>query len=164
MLITVASPANPSKYNLLQLSRMAEIVDFFNLVAYDYAGESFPDDAISAHMANIYPSENSGITPFSTDKAVSDYIAAGVSSHQIVMGIPLYGRSFDNTAGLGQSYSGTDRGSWQDNVWDFKMLPLSGAIEQIDSQAGASYSYDAETKMRKLYQPSSISRGLFLVV
>ena len=45
-------------------------------------------------------------TNVSTDKAVKDYVSRGATISKINMGIPLYGRAFEETAGLGQSYNG----------------------------------------------------------
>ena len=103
---------------------------------------------MTGHQANLYPSKsNPNSTPFSTDKAVTDYIAAGVPSRQIVMGIPLYGRAFDSTAGLGKTYSGVGAGSWENGIWDYKVLPIAPAVEQYDAEAGASYSWDSANQI-----------------
>ena len=135
-------PAGPQHYGILPLNDMNQYLDYFNLMAYDYMG-SFSTD--SGHQANLYPSlSNPKATDFSTEKAVSDYIAAGVPARKIVLGMPLYGRAFQNTSGLGQSFSGSGPGTWEAGVYDFKALPQAGAIEQYDCEAGASWSWDAD--------------------
>jgi hypothetical protein len=65
--------------------------------------------------------------------------------------MPLYGRAFTNTAGLGQPYKGLGAGTWEAGVYDFKDLPLAGATEYWDQVAYATYSYDNATGMLVSY-------------
>ncbi|KAK3389416.1 glycoside hydrolase superfamily [Podospora didyma] len=143
-LLTVASPAGPVNYNKMQLRSMGQVLDFFNLMAYDYSGSW---DTIAGHQANLYPSSGAPVTtPFSTDRAVSDYIAAGVPASKIVLGLPIYGRSFANTDGLGKPFSGAGGGTWETGVYDYKALPRPGATTSYDAVSGATYSYSASAR------------------
>jgi len=139
-LLTVASPAGPTNYNIQSLAAMSAYVDQFNLMAYDYDGSWA---TITGHQANLYPSTSDpNATPFSSDVAIKAYIAAGVPASQILLGMPIYGRSFEETTGLGAPFTGVGSGSWEDGVWDYKALPKAGATESYDTESGASYSYD----------------------
>ncbi|KAI0553193.1 endochitinase [Xylaria curta] len=143
-ILSVALPAGPDNYNKMKLSQMnAAGVDQFNMLSYDYAGSW---DTTAGHQANLYPDPaNPKNTPFSTDAAIKAYIAAGVPANKITLGLPLYGRAFESTSGLGQPFTGVGSGSWENGIWDYKVLPRSGT-EIYDSVAGASYSYDSASK------------------
>ena len=137
-LLTIACPAGPDHYNVLPLPQMLPYLSFLNLMAYDYAG-SFSSH--TAHQANIHSSHSHPqTTPFSTSAAVHHYTLHGIPAHKILLGMPLYGRAFANTKGIGHSFQGTGKGSWEQGVWDWKVLPKEGSVVEADKAVGASWS------------------------
>ena len=74
------------------------------------------------------------------------------------MGMPLYGRAFASTKGPGQPFSGTGEGSWEQGVWDYKVLPQQGAQQFIDHQSGASWSYDANKQLMVSYDSPEMAK------
>ncbi|RDL31929.1 (Trans)glycosidase [Venustampulla echinocandica] len=154
--LTVACPAGAQNYNNMDIRGMDQYMDFWNLMAYDYAGSW---DANTGHQANLRPSgSNPAATPFDTQKAVEHYKSQGVAASKIVLGMPLYGRAFAETDGLGKPFNGVGEGSWEAGVFDFKALPLAGAEEKYDAEAGATYSYDAAKRHLVTYDTVAMAR------
>ncbi|KAF7549984.1 hypothetical protein G7Z17_g6027 [Cylindrodendrum hubeiense] len=142
--LSIAAPAGSTNYEKLHLAQIGSIVDHVNLMAYDYAGSW---NTYSGHNANLYANANKpNTTPFNTNTAVKGYINGGVSAAKLVLGMPIYGRAFESTSGIGQTFSGVGSGSWEAGVWDYKALPRAGATVQYDDVAQAYYSYDSSTK------------------
>lgn len=57
--------------------------------------------------------------------------------------MPVYGRAFGHSNGIGTPFRGVGKGTWEAGIYDFKALPLPGASETFDNKSGASYSYDS---------------------
>lgn len=148
-IITVATSAGPTNYNKMDLAGMNKYIDAWHLMSYDYTGSW---DTLTGQQANVYPSKaNPKATPFNTDQAVTDYMAKGIAASKIVLGMPLYGRSFANTAGPGKPFSGVGGGSTvggttTDGVYLFKDLPRPGDKVVVNTQAIAAWSYNSTTK------------------
>ncbi|PVH75948.1 glycoside hydrolase family 18 protein [Cadophora sp. DSE1049] len=154
--LTVASPAGASHYRTLHLAEMDCYLDFWNLMAFDYAG-SWSD--LAADQANLFASVgNPAATPFDTQTAVDYYLSQGIALDKIVLGMPLYGRSFEANEGLGQPFNGVGDGTWEPGVYDVKDLPLSGATEFNDTTTGSSYSYDPVKKQLVSYDSLVVAK------
>ncbi|KAF9781486.1 hypothetical protein IL306_013206 [Fusarium sp. DS 682] len=141
-MLTVATSAGPANYKTMDLKGMNPWIDAWHLMAYDYAGSW---DATTGHQANVFVSKKNPLsTKLGTDKTINDYLAAGVPPAKILMGMPLYGRSFLKTAGLGKSYSGV--GGNSEGTYLYKDLPRSGAKATYNADLIASYSYDSSKR------------------
>lgn len=155
--LTVACPAGAHNYNHLDMVGMDRYLDFWNLMAYDYAGSW---DRVAGHQANLYPcGHDSARTPFSTEAAVQAYVGRGVAPDKIVLGMPLYGRAFAGTDGLGKPFNGVGEGTWENGVHDYKKLPLEGSEVLADYEAGASYCYQRDRRVLVSYDTVEMARA-----
>ncbi|RMZ85445.1 hypothetical protein DV737_g851, partial [Chaetothyriales sp. CBS 132003] len=156
-LLTVACPAGPENFERLKIPEMDRYLDFWNLMAYDYAG-SWSQKA--GHQANLYLShEHPAATVCSTTAAVEYYTGPHgcVRPGKIILGMPLYGRVFANTSGPGDAFQGVGgEGSWETGIWDFKVLPKAGAQEVHDPKVGASWSYEGSARTMVSYDTAAM--------
>ncbi|EPS44564.1 hypothetical protein H072_1476 [Dactylellina haptotyla CBS 200.50] len=151
--LSIAAPCGADKIQKLDIPGMDRYLDFWNLMAYDFAGSW---SQAAGHASNIFGStSNPASTEFSFDTALRMYSA--VNPHKLVVGMPLYGRGFANTDGPGKPYQGTGQGNWETGVWDYKNLPLPGSQEYQDDQLIASYSYDPAQRLMISYDTPHIA-------
>ncbi|POY71727.1 hypothetical protein BMF94_5088 [Rhodotorula taiwanensis] len=141
--LTVAAPCGPSQIETLRIREMDQYLSFWNLMAYDYAGSW---ETIANHHAAIF-----GASPTSvcTDRALrmyTDPARGGVHPSKLVLGMPLYGRSFTNTDGPGTPFQGVGQGSWEAGSYDYKALPLPGSTTAFDARLVASSCYNPSTR------------------
>jgi len=70
--------------------------------------------------------------------------------------MPLYGRSFANTEGLGAPYDGLGEGTIEAGIYSYEVLPLAGSEVFENTTDVTSYSYDAATKFFISYDTPAI--------
>lgn len=153
-------PAGQWALRNIDLSAAQKHLDMINLMAYDFAG---PWGSETGHQAQLYGTPTSGYS------AVDYVLTQGVSPRKLILGVPVYGRSFLGSTGPGQRYTGT---GGEDGVFDYSDLPRPGAQEMHDPQAGAAacvgadggfvtYDIPATVKQKAEFVTSSKLGGLF---
>jgi GH18 family chitinase len=131
-LLTVAAPAGSDKMVNFQLARIAETVDWINLMTYDYHGAW---ENATNHHAPLHrnpQSPEAASLGYTADATVRAYLAAGVPASKLVLGIPAYGRSWSGVpvapqpgadlaaAGLFRGATGPGPGSFEAGSLDYK--------------------------------------------
>lgn len=117
------------------MSAVSEYLDFINLMAYDFYG---PWTRVSGHHSQLmtpdYPHDRES-TP-SGSSAVTYLLDQKVPNEKILLGIPVYGRSFLGTTGAGQVHSGH---AGEEGTFEYCDLPRPGAKEHVIGKLGAAY-------------------------
>ena len=152
-LLTIAGAGGAEKMASMELLKVSEIVDWVNVMSYDFHGGW---DSTTGHNAPLYPSSSS---PFSNeassnvDAALQGWITAGVEPDKVVMGAPIYGRGWGGVAstdnGLFQSGGAASSGTFENGVYDFDDL-----AQNYVGQGDWVRSIDPESKVPWLYSAS----------
>ncbi|KEY64570.1 hypothetical protein S7711_03634 [Stachybotrys chartarum IBT 7711] len=142
--LSIAAPASPQTIKVLKLAQLGSLLDRIYVMAYDYAGSW---SNTTGHNAAVFPSKsNPNSTPFNTDQAIKLYLEGGVPASKLVLGMPLYGRAFQNTTGVGRPFNGVGPGEWEAGIYDYKSLPRGNAQIICDKKIIGCYSYEKSTQ------------------
>ncbi|HEX3123996.1 MAG TPA: glycosyl hydrolase family 18 protein, partial [Rhodanobacteraceae bacterium] len=119
--------------------------DWIDLMTYDFHNSLTPT---TGHHAALRKSKTAGAGERSVERAVQQYLAAGVPARKLVIGVPFYGRAFADVKpqnnGLDQPY-GKYEGDhpWPQLVADF--VNRNGYVRYWDSTAQVPYLWNAQT-------------------
>ena len=125
-----------------EMAKAQEYLDYVNLMTYDYSW------GVAGHHTNLFastdnPNENSA------DKAVKDYIAAGVPASKLVVGLAFYGRAgiveSAGGNGLNQKIAGPAKGGGFTFLKD-SLIGMNGFTRHWDDKAKAPYLFNETTK------------------
>ena len=92
LLLTMAAGAFPAFLAHTEMDAVQRSVDFVNLMTYDFRVQSV--DRTTGHHANLraQPADDKQL---SVERAVHDFRAAGVPAAKLVVGVPFYGRAWE---------------------------------------------------------------------
>ncbi|KAF3906140.1 Chitotriosidase-1 [Dactylellina cionopaga] len=142
--LSVAAPCGPHYFKWLNVPEMDKYLDFWNLMAYDFAGSW---SKAAGHSSNFFPAGDAS-TDFSFDQALQLYLGAGVNPRKIVVGLPIYAHGFFETDGPGTPFNGVGAGQWtQTGFYDYNNLPSTPAdVLYEDEKLYAAWTYNNETR------------------
>lgn len=133
--LTVAAPAGPHQRCNLDIKGMDRWLSFWNLMTYDFSG---PWTQTAEYQSNLY---HGAISAAGT---VDYYMSQGAAASKLVLGMPIYGRGFAKTAGVGSPYGGAAPGTWENGIIDYKHLPLNGSEEKVDYKSVSAYCHSKD--------------------
>ncbi|HET6805686.1 MAG TPA: glycosyl hydrolase family 18 protein [Frateuria sp.] len=142
----------------IDIAAVEPAVDWFNLMTYDFVNRMTPT---TGHHAGLDRSRLAPADARTADRAVHQFIAAGVPPEKLLLGVAFYGREFDDVQvghdGLYRPY-GRYQGEhpWPELVRDF--IGRNGFVRHWDAQAGAAWLWNARTHAFITYDdPQSIA-------
>ncbi len=90
-LLTFAAGADTDFLEHTEMEKVQTSVDFVNLMTYDFREAGGNTEA--GHHANLFPSP-ADPRHISADRSVNEFLAAGVPSAKLVLGVPFYGHAW----------------------------------------------------------------------
>lgn len=154
-LLTAFTPADPQKIgDGWDLSKVFDSLDVANVQGYDFHGSgsdnSWEPDR-TGHQANLYTDDQDPYdVHFSADTAIKAYTDAGVEPRKLTLGIPFYGRGWQNVtdggvAGEWQPAGGAAPGQFAEEAGNRGYSNLIGAYPTMtihhDEQSVSTYGY-----------------------
>ncbi len=158
-LLSFAAGAFPDFLAHIEMDRVQAVVDFVNLMTYDF--REAENDRQAGHHAPLYRNPDDP-KPLSSDSVVRDFLAAGVPPHKLVLGVPFYGRVWGQVQGTGD-------GLWQPGGSPTERLDTSygalsalvgqdGFVRHFDTWAQVPYLWNAHKRLFVTYEdPQSLT-------
>jgi chitinase len=149
--LLTAALADGQFTTFVELNRIHAYLDWIDLMTYDFHNSLTPT---TGHHAALRKSKTSATGERSVERAVQQYLAAGVPARKLVIGVPFYGRAFADVKpqnnGLDQPY-GKYEGDhpWPQLVADF--IDRNGYTRYWDSTAQVPYLWNAQTHVFVTY-------------
>ena len=142
----------------IDIAAIDPYLDWFNMMTYDFVNANTPT---TGHHTGLHASAFIAGDGRTTDRAVEQFLAAGVAPRKLVIGAALYGREFADVKpdhdGLYQAY-GHYQGShnWPELKQDY--INKQGYVRYWDAAAQAPWLWNAQTRHFISYDdPQSIA-------
>ena len=141
----------------IELERASRSLDWFNLMTYDFHQSLTPT---TGHHAGLHLSALAPAGDRAGDKAVAQFLAAGVPAKKLNLGVAFYGRAFTGVDpahdGLQQKYAKyAGAPSWRELVASY--IDKNGYARYWDAKAQAPYLWNAATHTFVSYEdPESL--------
>lgn len=160
--LSIAAPAGPSIIPNLEVAKIGSILDWMNLMSYDFRGSW---DPTTGHNAPLAAGPKDSLAGFNITSAVNTYLSSGFPAGKLILGVPFYGRGWSGVPatanGLYQPGTATGVGTWEKGVFDYsdivanylpKMTRFWDAEAQVpylfDQAGGLWISYDDDQSMK----------------
>jgi chitinase len=142
-LLTTAVGGFPKFIANTDMKGAQQYLDFVNLMTYDYSGSGTVGHHTNLFASTDKPNENS------TDRAVREYMEAGVPAAKLVVGIAFYGRSWILADArepiMSNTVQSTTRGGGYSLLKD-SLVNQNGFKRYWDEKASAPYLFNSTTK------------------
>jgi chitinase len=93
--LSFASPANCDNAKLANIAELANTLDYFHVMAYDYTVSDVPKGSMFSPNAPLLTPDKPAVQ-MSIDYSIQCYLDAGIKPSQLQLGVALYGHTWWN--------------------------------------------------------------------
>lgn len=93
LLLTIAAPAGISRIEKFDFEKIHNYLDIINVMTYDLHGPWQPSKDVTNHLSGLQHNEM-GHPKLNVESIINHYLSKNIPSNKLVLGIPLYGRSY----------------------------------------------------------------------
>lgn len=169
-LLTIASGASQKFVDNTELAKIAHILDWINIMTYDFHGGSW--EATTSHNTGLYADPNDPYisSNFTVDGAIQAYQKAGVPLNKIVLGLEFMARSWKNcppgpkndgqfqtcAADASSTYKWSPVGTWDDqNSGNTGVFDYGDIAANYVNKNGYTRYWNDSAKVPYLYNPTT---------
>jgi chitinase len=148
--LAAATTAGERGIGNLELDSLAKVVDFLNVMTYDY----YAGGSVAGFNAPLYSAANDPSPKRNVDSTVAIYLRSGLPASKLVVGVPYYARTYANVPagndGLFQTGSGAAPREWTGSNVDVShltraKLEAAGFSVRTEPSAQAPFAFNPAT-------------------
>jgi chitinase len=149
-LLTAATGGDTAFVNNTELANAQKYLDYVNIMTYDlYHG----NDKVSGHHSPLAQSKMGGQSRTNSISAVEGHIKAGVPASKIVLGIPFYGRGWNDIVNTEAATKA--KGLYQPSTGKHMFIGYDELVEKYINKNGFTRYWDADAKAPYLWNPTT---------
>jgi chitinase len=153
-LLTMFGPAGQQNFSNIQLAKVGQTLDYYNVQGYDFHGdwEMATNDASPLFDDKQDPdySEN-----FYIDYTITSYLKAGVPAEKLVLGVPTYGYGWTGVPNVSNGLYQPATALATPPATDYLETPGVATYLTISSLTGYTRFFDPRRIAVWIYQPST---------
>jgi chitinase len=147
--LTIAASARPSEIANIELDRIVPLLDFINVMTYDY----HTGGSIAHFNAPLFAAANDPTPELTVDASIRAFRDGGVPAGKLLVGIPFFAKAYGGVpnvnAGLLQPSSGPPS-DWKGSDGDWRQLSRTRLLDRHykrhwESSAQVPWLYDAKS-------------------
>jgi len=125
--LSIAASAAPSVADNIEVRKVAEILDFINIMTYDFHGAW---ESTANHNAPLF-AQNENDTISHVDAAFRLYhIVYGIPASKLNLGAPFYGRAYSNCTEILETHTGISTIFHEEGIADYQQIQSN--IDEFD--------------------------------